>query len=124
MHLEVAGLLGRPFASRIRRAGRDPNASRLDMDKDQEVEINHAFDCPLSLRCKVALPHGGRMALEKVRPSVGMVAGIRAESSLDQNVFDGLTRDPMADPAHRLDDLGVAPAGLFADPDNRIGDAL
>src|SRR6056297_3669553 len=64
------------------------------------------------------------MALEKVRPSVGMVAGIRAESSLDQNVFDGLTRDPMAEPAHRLDDLGVAPAGLFAYPDNRIGDAL
>lgn len=124
MHLEVSSLLRRPFSSRICRARRYPNPSRLDVDEDEEVKIDHSFDRPLPLRREVALPHRGGMAFQEVRPSVGMVARIGTEPSFNQNVLDGLARDSVAKPPHRLDDLGVAPASLFADPDDRVGNAL
>lgn len=59
MHLKVAVLLNRPLAGWICGARRHPNASRLDLDEDEEVEIDHAFDRPLSFRRKVTLPHRG-----------------------------------------------------------------
>ena len=92
--------------------------------KDQEVEFDHTFDRPLPLRGEVALPHRGRVAFQKVRPRVGMVAGIRTKAGLDKDVLDGLSRDTMAKSPHGLDNLRVSPAGLFPNTNGRIGDAL
>ena len=66
MHLEVASLLSGPLASRIRGTRRNPDASRLNVDEDEEVKIDHAFDRPLSFGREVALPHGGCMPLQEV----------------------------------------------------------
>ena len=65
-HVEVAGLLRRPFAGRICGAWREPDASRFNMDKHQEVEIDHASNRPLPLRREVALPHSGCMPLQEL----------------------------------------------------------
>jgi len=95
MHLEVASLLSGPLASRIRGTRRNPDASRLNVDEDEEVKIDHAFDrpLPLPLRGEVALPHGGGMALQKIRPRIGMIARIGTEAGFDQDVLDRLMRD-------------------------------
>src|SRR6056297_1556651 len=124
MHLEVASLLSCPLAGWVRGARRYPDASRLDVDEDEKVEIDHAFDRPLPFRREVALPHRGGMAFQEVGPRVGMIARIGTEPRFDQDVLHRLPRDPMAKPAHGLNDLGIAPAGLFTDSDDRIGDAL
>jgi hypothetical protein len=94
------------------------------VNENKKVEIDHAFDRPLSFRRKVALPHCGGMAFQEIRPSIGMVAGIGTKAGFDQDVLYRLSRDPMATSAHRLDDFCVSPAGLLADSDDRIGNVL
>ena len=47
------------------------------MDEDQEIQLNHPFHRPFFLASEIALPHGGGVSLEKVRPRVRMVMGFR-----------------------------------------------
>ena len=64
------------------------------------------------------------MAFEEVRRCVGMIAVIGTQTSCDEDVLDRLPRDPMNEPPHCLDDLGVAPAGLFPDPGDCVSEML
>lgn len=49
---------------------------------------------------------------------------LRAEASVDQHILHGLAGDIVAQPAHRLNDLGVSPAGLLSNANDRFADAL
>ena len=49
---------------------------------------------------------------------------LRAEASVDQYILHGLAGDVVSQPAHRLNDLGVTPAGFLSDADDRFADTL
>lgn len=61
------------------------------MDKDEKIEIDHAFDRPLPLRGEIALPHAGGMAFEEVVPGVGMITRVGSQTGFDDDVLHGLT---------------------------------
>jgi len=47
-----------------------------------------------------------------------------AEAKIDQHILQGLAGDIVPQPGHRLNDLGLSPAGFFSDADDRFADAL
>jgi hypothetical protein len=53
-----------------------------------------------------------------------MIVWFRTEASFDQHVLDRLTRNPVTKPPHRLEDLGVAPTGLFSDLNDCVTDTF
>jgi hypothetical protein len=53
-----------------------------------------------------------------------MFVWFRTEASFDQHVLDRLTGNLVTKPPHRLDDLGVAPTGLFSDSNDCVTNAF
>jgi len=49
---------------------------------------------------------------------------LRAEASGDQYILHGLAGNVVPQPAHRLNDLGVSPAGFLSNTNDRFTDAL
>jgi hypothetical protein len=66
-HRQITGLLGHPNAIRIRRHARNVNATRFDMDKEQNIIFNRPSQRPNRLGEEVGRPKGFDMAFDKFR---------------------------------------------------------
>lgn len=89
MHLDVSGLLSRPFAGRVGRTGIAPDPPSPQVDEDEQVEVDQSLDRPLPLAGEVALPHRRGVASQEVGPSVGMVVPRWAEPGFDEHAQVG-----------------------------------
>ena len=66
----------------------------------------------------------GEVAFEELGPSIRVILRFRSKACLHDHVLDRLPRYFVTEPSHGLDDLGVSPASLLTDANNRFADAL
>jgi len=94
------------------------------VDEDHEVDVDQSLHRPLLPAGKIALPMRVGVAFQKLVPRVGVVAWRRCKARCVDHILHRLPRNVNAHLPQLLQDLGVAEAGLFADPKDRVVNAF